>query len=119
MIYNTFAQNLSVTAVQADECHGFAGSKTNPLWEATTLDPRTKFVISLYLSPRSEELIRELLFDTTDRLLNPQGIVFFTDGLASYQSLFSNRVFGIHVQSLLLLGSSFGLLVYAYFTMLE
>ena len=35
MIHNTFAQNLNTTAVQADERHGFAGSKSNPFWEAT------------------------------------------------------------------------------------
>jgi uncharacterized membrane protein len=37
----------------------------------------------------------------------------------SMHGLFSNRILGLQVQRLLLLGSSFGLLVYGYFTMLE
>ena len=48
------------------------------------------------------------------------GFVFYLGlfGL-SMHGLFSNRVLGVQVQSLLLFASSFGLLIYAYFTMLE
>ena len=97
LIHNTFAQNLNGTAIQADERHGFAGSKTNPFWEAITIDPKSKFVISLYFGSRTEELIRALLQDTRDRLLNPQGIALFTDGLSSYNSLFP-KIFGTAFQ---------------------
>lgn len=97
LIHNNFAQNLKSTAVQADERHGFAGSKSNPFWEATTLDPKSKFIISLYLGSRTEELIQDLLLDTRDRLLKPQGIALFTDGLASYESLFP-KIFGTAFQ---------------------
>jgi IS1 family transposase len=96
-IHQTFAQNLVVTAVQADERHGFAGCKENQVWEATSLDPRSKFVIAIYLGERTNELIQALLEETRDRLLNPQDIAFMTDGLSSYDSLFP-EVFGIAYQ---------------------
>ena len=88
---------MNGTAIQADERHGFAGSKTNPFWEAITIDPKSKFVISLYFGSRTEELIRALLQDTRDRLLNPQRIALFTDGLSSYNSLFP-KIFGTAFQ---------------------
>ena len=54
-------------------------------------------MISLYLGSHTEELIRDLLLDTRDRLLNPQGIALFTDGLSSYNSLFP-EIFGTPFQ---------------------
>ena len=54
-------------------------------------------MISLYLGSHTEELIRDLLLDTRDRLLNPQGIALFTDGLSSYASLFP-EIFGTPFQ---------------------
>ena len=48
------------------------------------------------------------------------GFVFYLGLFAlSIHGLFSNHLFGLQVQSLLLLGSGFGLLIYAYFTALE
>ena len=96
-IHDALVKDLNITAVQADERHGFAGCKSNPFWEATTLDPKSKFVISLHLGARTEELIRKLLEDTVTRLLKPQDLVLFTDGLASYESLFA-EVFGVPFQ---------------------
>jgi hypothetical protein len=58
------------------------------------LDPESKFVIGLELGPRTENLIKTLLTDTMKRLLSPQNLVLFTDGLASYSSLFP-EVFGL------------------------
>lgn len=45
-IHDTYAVDLKVTAVQADERWGFAATKKNQLWESVTLDPRSKFIIS-------------------------------------------------------------------------
>ena len=93
-IHDVHVKALKITGLQADERHGFAGHKGNPFWEATTLDPETKFVIGLELGPRTENLIKTLLVDTMKRLLFPQNLVLFTDGLASYSSLFP-EVFGL------------------------
>jgi IS1 family transposase len=92
------AQNLNVTAVQADERWGFAQTKQHQLWESVTLDPSSKFVIGLHLGSRTETVIRALLEDTVQRVLNPQGIVLFTDGLSSYAQVFP-EVFGIPFQT--------------------
>jgi IS1 family transposase len=93
-IHETHAQALKITGLQADERHGFAGHKGNPFWEATTLDPKSKFMIGLELGPRTEALIKALLVDTVNHLHSPQNLVLFTDGLPSYSSLFP-EVFGL------------------------
>jgi IS1 family transposase len=93
-IHDAHVQALRITGLQADERHGFAGTKNNPFWEATTLDPESKFVIGLQLGPRTEALIKTLLTDTMNRLLSPQNLVLFSDGLPSYSSLFP-EVFGL------------------------
>ena len=93
-IHEAHVRGLKITGLQADERYGFAGTKSNPFWEATTLDPASKFVIGLELGPRTENLIKTLLIDTMKRLLSPQNLVLFSDGLASYSSLFP-EVFGL------------------------
>ena len=39
--------DVAVTELQADERHGFAGSKAQPAWEAELMDPQSKFICCL------------------------------------------------------------------------
>jgi IS1 family transposase/transposase-like protein len=86
-------KELEVKALQADERYGFANNKGHPMWEAELIDPVSKFIISHRQGQRGEKLIRALLSDGAQCLSNPQGIVLFTDGLSSYESLFP-EIFG-------------------------
>jgi IS1 family transposase/transposase-like protein len=87
------AQNLSVVALQADERHGYAHDKTQSAWEAELIDPESKFVVSHGQGRRDEQLIRRLLTDGDERLVNRHRLVLLTDGEVSYESLFP-EIFG-------------------------
>lgn len=86
-------QNLSVTNLQADERHGYAGNKQNAAWEAEVIDPLSKFVISHVQGKRDESLIRQLLADAATRVADRHQVALFTDGFASYCTLFP-QLFG-------------------------
>ena len=86
-------QAVQVDALQADERYGYAGDKGAPAWEAEVMDPASKFVIAHVQGRRNEHLIRTLLTDSASRLATPQDLVLFTDGEASYATLFP-EVFG-------------------------
>jgi IS1 family transposase len=86
-------QALEVIALEADERHGYAQDKSQPQWEAEVIDPVSKFVISHVQGRRDETLIRRLLEDAAQRLANRHRLVLFTDGEASYASLFP-EIFG-------------------------
>jgi len=86
-------QGLEVVALEADERHGYAQDKSQPQWEAEVIDPVSKFVVSHVQGQRDETLIRRLLEDAAKRLANRQQLVLFTDGEASYASLFP-EIFG-------------------------
>ena len=86
-------QNLEVVALEADERHGYAQDKGQPQWEAEVIDPVSKFVVSHVQGQRDEALIRRLLEDAARRLANRHELVLFTDGEASYASLFP-EIFG-------------------------
>lgn len=88
------AQQLEVKNVQADERYGFVGCKEVPAWVAETIDPKSKFVISHVEGKRDEALIRRLLEDTAKRVCNPHQMALFTDGFASYKTLFP-QLFGV------------------------
>ena len=85
--------DLEVVALEADERHGYAHDKRQPQWEAEVIDPQSKFVVSHVQGRRDEALIRRLLEDAAQRLTNRQHLVLFTDGEASYESLFP-EIFG-------------------------
>ncbi|GEM45628.1 hypothetical protein [Deinococcus cellulosilyticus] len=87
------AVGLKTTALQADG-YGFYGNKSQQLWEATVIDPYSKFLVSLRLGVRDEPLIRCLLQDARDRLVNPQNLAFLTDGGHGYATLFP-EIFGV------------------------
>jgi IS1 family transposase len=86
-------QALQVAALEADERHGYAHDKSQPQWEAEVIDPVSKFVVSHVQGLRDETLIRRLLEDAAKRLAHRQQLVLFTDGEASYASLFP-EIFG-------------------------
>jgi IS1 family transposase len=86
-------QDLEVVALEADERHGYAQDKSQPQWEAEVTDPVSKFVVSHVQGARDEALIRRLLDDAAQRLANRHRLVLFTDGEASYESLFP-EIFG-------------------------
>ncbi len=86
-------QDLEVVALEADERHGYAQDKGQPQWEAEVIDPVSKFVISHVQGQRDEALIRRLLEDSAKRLATRHELVLFTDGEASYASLFP-EIFG-------------------------
>lgn len=84
---------VAVTELQADERHGFAGSKEQPAWEAELMDPRSKFILAHVQGARDDCLIRRLLEDGAARLHNRHEIALFTDGLSAYRTLFP-EIFG-------------------------
>ncbi len=86
-------QELEVVALEADERHGYAHDKSQPQWEAEVIDPESKFVVSHVQGRRDEALIRRLLAEAAQRLANRHHLVLFTDGEASYASLFP-AIFG-------------------------
>jgi len=87
-------RNLEVVALEADERHGYAQDKGQPQWEAEVIDPASKFVVSHVQGQRDEALIRRLLEDAAQRLANRHQLVLFTDGEASYATLFP-EIFGV------------------------
>ncbi len=86
-------QHLAIEALEGDERHGYAHDKGQSMWEAELIDPVSKFVVSHVQGKRDECLIRSLLQDGASRLANRQRLVLFTDGEASYASLFP-EIFG-------------------------
>jgi IS1 family transposase len=86
-------QDLTVTAIEADERWGFAGSKQQQLWEAEVIDPKSRLVVERCQGARDEALLRQLLERARNRLRYPQGVVLFSDGEASYKTLFA-EIFG-------------------------
>lgn len=96
-IHDHKALQVKTTALQADERYGFYGNKSQPCWEATVIDPYSKFVVSLRLGARDETLIRGLLEDAQSRLADPQHLALFTDGGHGYATLFP-EIFGVPYQ---------------------
>ena len=73
------------------------GYKGNPAWEAELIEPQSKFIVSHVQGRRDEALIRNLLQDGANRLLNRHNLVLFSDGYTSYDSLFP-EIFGVAQQ---------------------
>jgi len=81
-------QAVKVEVLEADERHGYAGQKGQPVWEAELMDPVSKFIVSHVQGQRDEALIRRVLSDGASRLANRHALVLMTDGEASYARLF-------------------------------
>ncbi|MBO1438807.1 hypothetical protein, partial [Meiothermus sp. CFH 77666] len=86
-------QGLTCTALQADERHGYVGSKAQPCWEAELFDPHSRLIVERVQGQRNEALAQELLSKGKTRLRYPQGVVLLSDGWEGYASLFP-LVFG-------------------------
>jgi IS1 family transposase/transposase-like protein len=86
-------QDVAVENLQGDERYGFVAQKSQPAWEAELMDPESKFVLSHVQGRRDEELIRRLLQDGANRLADHHQVALFTDGDASYATLFP-QIFG-------------------------
>jgi IS1 family transposase/transposase-like protein len=91
--HHEHVQVVEVEMLEADERHGYAGMKGQPVWEAELIDPQSKFILSHVQGPRNEALIRRLLSDGASRLTNRHDLVLMTDGDANYASLFA-EIFG-------------------------
>jgi IS1 family transposase len=87
-------KGLTVTALQADERWGYVGSKDQQLWEAEVIEPASRLIVERAQGERNEALLRRLLEGAQRRLCYPQGVVLFSDGEPSYQTLFP-EVFGV------------------------
>lgn len=96
-IHDKCAVDLELTALQSDERYGFVENKKKQYWEATSVAPESKFLVSLRLGRRDDELIRELLEDSHKRLSNPQNLVLLTDGGHGYATHFP-EIFGESVK---------------------
>ncbi len=86
-------QDVTVENLTGDERHGFVEQKSHPAWEAELMDLKSKFVLSHVQGRRDEALIRQLLQDGAKRLIDRHRAALFTDGDASYATIFP-QVFG-------------------------
>jgi IS1 family transposase/transposase-like protein len=91
--HDEVVQDLEATSVQMDERYGYVGSKKEPLWEATAIEPKSRLLISFVVGRRDESLIRELMESTKRRINSPKDLVLMSDGQKSYESLFPS-IFG-------------------------
>lgn len=88
------AQQLQSQTLEMDERHGYVESKEQPIWDAVTIDPQSKFIVQLEVGPRDTSLIEPLMRQSAKRLANPQDLLLMTDGEATYRSLFP-EIFGV------------------------
>ena len=86
-------RDIEATSVQMDERYGYARSKKEPFWEATSIDPQSRLLIGFVAGKRDSSLIEELMESTKQRLRDPRDLLVTTDGEKSYESLFPS-VFG-------------------------
>lgn len=92
-LHDEYVQDIEATAVQMDERYGYVGSKGEPFWEATAIEPQSRLLIGFVGGRRDERLIRELMHSTKDRLCDPSDLVLMSDGARSYETLFVS-IFG-------------------------
>jgi transposase-like protein len=78
-------REIESTSVQMDERHGYAGSKKQPFWVATAIDPESRLLIGFVGGSRDEALIEELMESTKKRLKEPKDLVVMTDGHKSFE----------------------------------
>lgn len=93
-VHDQLVQDVQVNALEFDERHGFVELKTNKLWEANAIDPKTKFMLELTFGTRTEDQIKDLMTNPKNRLSQTSDLLVMTDGLSLYDSLFP-EVFGV------------------------
>jgi IS1 family transposase len=86
-------REVATASVQMDERWGYAGTKKEPLWEATAIDPESRLLIGFVVGKRNEALLKELMISTKKSLKEPRNLVLLSDGEKSYETLFPT-VFG-------------------------
>ena len=86
-------REVETASVQMDERWGYAGTKKDPWWEATAIDPESRLLIGFVVGKRNEALVKELMISTKRRLKEPEDLVLMSDGEKSYETLFPT-VFG-------------------------
>jgi IS1 family transposase len=91
--HDELVQDLEATSVQMDERYGYVGSKKEPLWEGTAIEPKSRLLIGFVVGSRDESLIRELMESTKKRIDSPKDLVLMSDGHNNYESLFPS-IFG-------------------------
>jgi transposase-like protein len=52
-------KNVEASSVQMDERYGYAGSKKEPFWEATSIDPESRLLMGFVAGERDASLIKE------------------------------------------------------------
>lgn len=87
------AQGLESHTLEMDERHGYIESKMHQLWDAVSIDAKSKFIVHLEVGERNESLFESLMQHSAERLVNPQDLLLMTDGAISYSSLFP-EIFG-------------------------
>lgn len=56
-LHDAYVQDVETTAVQMDERHGYVGSKGEPYWEATAIEPKNRLLLGFVGGRRDEQLI--------------------------------------------------------------
>lgn len=97
LFHDQQVQGLVCSSLQADERHGYAGSKNRPCWEAELLEPKSRLIVERVQGERNEDLARRLLRGGKARLRDFQDLAFFSDGWECYATLFP-QVFGTPYQ---------------------
>lgn len=92
--HHSQATSLPSQTIEMDERHGYVESKEQPIWDAVTIDPKSKFIVQLEVGHRDTSLIERLMCHSAERLATPPTLLLMTDGEASYRSLFP-EIFGI------------------------
>jgi hypothetical protein len=81
--HDEYVQQIEATALQVDERYGYVGSKGDPLWEATALEPQSRLLIGFIGGRRDQRLIKELMASSRERLHDPSDLVLMPDGARS------------------------------------
>ena len=68
-----------------------------PRWEAEGIDPKSRLAVERALGKRDEALIERVVRGAAARVSHPQGVVFFSDGEPTYETLFP-KAFGTSYQ---------------------
>jgi hypothetical protein len=90
-LHDERVEEVETTSVQMDERYGYAGSKKEPFWEATAIDPESRLLIGFVVGGRrNEALIKELMESTRKRLKSPKDLVLMSDGERSYEKASSH-----------------------------
>jgi IS1 family transposase/transposase-like protein len=95
--HDEHVREIKVEALEADERYGFSATKRQAAWEAEVMDAKSKLIVAHEQGRCDEALIRRLYSDAAQRVADRHALVLFTDGEASYATLFP-EYFGVAYQ---------------------